>query len=157
MFQTSLETPLGTLVIEGTREYVTSIRYVSALAPAPSGESRSCDVLNRARRQLREYFKGRRTVFDVSVDLSMGTGFQRRVWTQMRRVGFGEITTYADLARSIGRPGAQRAVGRAVANNPLMILLPCHRVLGAHGKLTGYAGGLSAKEWLLKHERAVLM
>jgi methylated-DNA-[protein]-cysteine S-methyltransferase len=157
MFQTSLETPLGTLVIEGTREYVTSIRYASAIVPVPSGESRSCELLNRARRQLREYFKGQRSVFDVTVDLSMGTRFQRRVWTQMQRVSFGETTTYADLARGIGRPGAQRAVGRAVANNPLMILLPCHRVLGARGKLTGYAGGLPAKEWLLKHERAVLM
>jgi methylated-DNA-[protein]-cysteine S-methyltransferase len=153
MFQTSLDTPVGTLMIEGTRDFITSIRY----APAAAAEGPSCTMLNKARKQLREYFTGKRTAFDLPLNLTLGTAFQRGVWAQMARVAFGETTTYADLARKVGRPAAQRAVGRAVACNPLMIVIPCHRVLSAKGKLTGYRGGLKAKEWLLQHERAVLM
>jgi methylated-DNA-[protein]-cysteine S-methyltransferase len=153
MFQTSLDTPIGTLMIEGTRDFITSIQY----APSKLPDGRSCTLLNKARTQLREYFAGKRKVFDVSFNLSMGTAFQRNVWTQMLHVAYGETTTYAELARRVGRPAAQRAVGRAVASNPLMIVIPCHRVLSAKGKLSGYRGGLKAKTWLLKHESAVLV
>ena len=153
MFQTSLDTPVGILMIEGTRDFVTSIQFASA---RPQG-GKSCALLNKVRTQLREYFAGKRRVFDLSSNLSMGTPFQRSVWTQTMKVAFGETTTYAELARRVGRPTAQRAVGRAVASNPLMILIPCHRVLSAKGKLSGYRGGLEAKEWLLRHESAVLM
>ena len=147
MFQTTLITPVGTLMIEGTRDFVTSIQYAASKVP----------ILNQARKELREYFAGKRMTFDVAFNLSMGTEFQRSVWEQVLRVAFGETTTYADLARNVGHPAALRAVGRAVASNPLMIIIPCHRVLSATGKLTGYRGGLKAKAWLLKHESAVLM
>ncbi|MCL4507379.1 MAG: methylated-DNA--[protein]-cysteine S-methyltransferase [Chloroflexi bacterium] len=153
MFQTSLDTPVGILMIEGTRDFVTSIQFASA---RPQG-SKSCALLSKVRTQLREYFAGKRMVFDLTSNLSMGTPFQRSVWTQTMKIAYGETTTYAELARRVGRPTAQRAVGRAVASNPLMILIPCHRVLSAKGKLSGYRGGLEAKEWLLKHESAVLM
>ena len=153
MFQTFLDTPVGALVIEGTRDFVTSIQY----ARSKSAEGKSCTLLNNARKELREYFAGRRTEFDVPFNLSMGTAFQRSVWMQMTTIAFGETTTYAELARHVGRPSAQRAVGRAVAANPLMIMIPCHRVLSAGGKLAGYRGGLKSKEWLLQHESAVLM
>jgi methylated-DNA-[protein]-cysteine S-methyltransferase len=153
MFQTTLNTPVGTLMIEGTRDFVTSIQYASAKGAV----GKSCALLDLARRQLREYFAGRRMTFDIAFNLSMGTEFQRSVWTRILCVAFGETTTYAELAREVGHPAAQRAVGRAVASNPLMIVIPCHRVLSAKGKLSGYRGGLKAKAWLLKHESAVLM
>jgi methylated-DNA-[protein]-cysteine S-methyltransferase len=153
MFQTTLDTPVGTLLIEGTRDFITSIQYVSK---HPAG-GRSCALLDMARKQLREYFAGKRRVFDVSVNLSMGTLFQRAVWSEVARVSYGETITYAELARRVGRPTAQRAVGRAVACNPLMIIIPSHRVLSVKGKLAGYHGGLKAKTWLLQHENSVLM
>lgn len=153
MFQTTLNTPVGRLMIEGTRDFVTSIQY----APPNTPKGKSCELLDHTRAQLREYFAGKRRQFSVKVDLSMGTPFQRSVWKQMMETRFGETTTYAELARQVGHPTAHRAVGRAVATNPLMVVVPCHRVLSATGKLTGYRGGLKAKEWLLKHESAVLM
>ena len=157
MFQTTLDTPVGTLLIEGTRDFITSIQY------APRGPAdgkfcgKSCPMLDKARKQLREYFAGKRKTFDMALDLSLGTPFQRTVWSEVMQVDFGETTTYAELARRVGRPTAQRAVGRAVACNPLMIMIPSHRVLSAKGRLAGYHGGLKTKAWLLKHERAVLM
>ena len=141
------------MLIEGTRDFITSVQYV---AQPPAG-SKSCALLDRARRQLYEYFAGKRRTFDVAVNLSMGTAFQRAVWSEVMRVGYGETMTYAELARRIGRPTAQRAVGRAIACNPLMIIVPSHRVLRVKGKLAGYHGGLKAKTWLLQHEHAVLM
>ncbi len=153
MFKTTLDTPVGPLLIEGTRDFITSVQYT----PRRPADGRSCAALDRARRQLREYFAGKRKAFDVTVNLSTGTPFQRAVWSQVMQVGYGETTTFSELARRLGKPTAQRAVGRAVANNPLMIVIPCHRVLSAKGKLAGYQGGLRTKEWLLKHERAVLV
>lgn len=153
MFQTSLDTPVGTLLIEGTRSSVTTVR----IAPANTPTGKSCAVLRQARRQLREYFQGRRAAFDLPLDLSLGTAFQRQVWQVLASVRLGETITYAEIARRVHRPTATRAVGRAVARNPFMIVIPCHRVLSSKGELTGYAGGLAAKEWLLKHEQAVLL
>jgi methylated-DNA-[protein]-cysteine S-methyltransferase len=153
MFQTTLDTPVGTLLIEGTRDFITSIQY----ATKPAAAGKSCTLLNHARKQLSEYFAGRRKVFDVPINLSMGTAFQRAVWVEVMQVGYGETITYAELARHVGRPTAQRAVGRAIACNPLMIVVPSHRVLRVKGKLAGYHGGLKAKTWLLQHEHAVLM
>ena len=153
MFKTTLDTPVGALLIEGTRDFITSVQYT----PHRMLGGHSCAMLDRARRELREYFSGKRKDFDVTVNLSTGTEFQRAVWSQVMQVGYGETTTYTELARRLGRPTAQRAVGRALASNPLMIVIPCHRVLSAKGKLAGYQGGLRTKEWLLKHEQAVLM
>jgi methylated-DNA-[protein]-cysteine S-methyltransferase len=153
MFQTILNTPVGTLLIEGTRDFITSIQYVSQ----PPAGGRSCALLDTARKQLHEYFTGKRKVFDVAINMSMGTGFQRAVWSEVALVCYGETITYAELARRVGRPTAQRAVGRAVACNPLMIIVPSHRVLSVKGKLAGYHGGLKAKTWLLQHEHTVLM
>ena len=153
MFQTFLDTQVGALIIEGTRDFVTSIQY----ARSKTAEGKSCALLNTARKELRDYFAGKRTEFDLPFDLSMGTPFQRSVWMGLTKITFGETTTFTELARAIGRPTAQRAVGRAAAANPLIIVIPCHRVLSASGKLSGYRGGLKAKEWLLQHESAVLM
>jgi methylated-DNA-[protein]-cysteine S-methyltransferase len=105
-------------------------------------------------RQLAEYFSGQRQVFDLPLSPG-GSGFQQQVWTELRRIGYGETITYAELARRVGHPGAARAVGRANATNPIALVIPCHRVIGSNGKLTGYAYGTGLKEQLLNWERRV--
>ncbi len=104
--------------------------------------------------QLREYFAGERQRFELPLAGS-GTEFQRRVWEALRRVPYGRTASYGEIARAIDRPSAARAVGGASRRNPLMIVVPCHRIVGADGALTGYGGGLHRKEWLLKREARV--
>ncbi|MEP6769217.1 MAG: methylated-DNA--[protein]-cysteine S-methyltransferase [Acidobacteriota bacterium] len=115
--------------------------------PAKAAGSPCEDV----RRQLAEYFEGQRTSFDLPL-APAGTVFQRRVWEELVRIPFGERLTYGELARRLGRPAAFRAVGAANGANPIAIVIPCHRVVGSDGSLTGYGGGLPLKRWLLDHE-----
>ena len=103
--------------------------------------------------QLDAYFAGRLTEFDIPVKLD-GTEFQRRVWSQLQAIPYGETISYGELARRVGSPKASRAVGLANGRNPVTIIVPCHRVIGSNGKLTGYGGGLDRKTWLLDHEAA---
>jgi len=109
--------------------------------------------LPEVRRQLTEYFAGRRREFDLPL-APRGTDFQQRVWQQLLAIPFGEIRTYADVARALGQPTATRAVGNANGKNPIGIVIPCHRVIGSNGTLTGYAGGLPVKQYLLELEGA---
>lgn len=109
-------------------------------------------VLKEAEHQLQAYFSGQRQDFDLPLDLSRGTDFQRGVWQALINLPFGSTTTYANLARQIGRPDAVRAVGAAIGRNPISVIVPCHRVLGTDGSLTGYAGGLERKIELLRIE-----
>ncbi|MFC1464411.1 MAG: methylated-DNA--[protein]-cysteine S-methyltransferase [Candidatus Brachytrichaceae bacterium NZ_4S206] len=153
MYQAVLDTPIGRLMIEGTRDAITAVRWVSPDATI----GRGCKVVIQARKQLREYFKGKRRTFDVPLALDRLTDFQRAVLAEVRSVGYGETITYAEIARRLKKATAPRAVGQANARNPINIIIPCHRVLSSNGKLTGYAGGVQAKAWLLKHERAVLV
>jgi methylated-DNA-[protein]-cysteine S-methyltransferase len=104
-------------------------------------------------RQLEEYFQGTRVEFDVPLALH-GTDFQKQVWSELSRIPFGETVSYGEQARRLGRPAAARAVGRANGQNPISIIVPCHRVIGGNGSLTGYGGGMERKRWLLDHERA---
>ena len=120
--------------------------------PAPSGPGGRGGVLARAAAQLAEYFAGERRDFDLPLAPS-GTEFQRTVWHALAEIPFGATCSYGDLARAVGRPSASRAVGAANGKNPISIILPCHRVIGASGELTGYGGGLPMKRWLLDHER----
>lgn len=152
-YQAALDTPMGRLLIEGSKEAVTAVRWVGPDVPA----GRGCKVVIHARKQLREYFKGKRQTFDVPIDLSRLTDFQRTVLAHVSAVGYGETTTYGEIARKLHKATAPRAVGQANARNPICIIVPCHRVLSASGKLTGYAGGVKAKEWLLQHEQALLV
>ena len=110
-------------------------------------------MLDETRRQLAEYFAGERREFDLPLETG-GTGFQRQVWAALAFVGYGETVTYAELARAMGRPGAARAVGAALARNPLPLVVPCHRVVGSRGDLRGFAGGLACKRYLLEIEAA---
>ena len=106
-------------------------------------------------RQLQAYFEGALTLFDLPITLQ-GTDFQQVVWAALRALRFGEQVSYGELARRIGRPGAGRAVGHANGRNPIGIIVPCHRVIGAGGSLTGYGGGLGRKQWLLEHEASLV-
>jgi methylated-DNA-[protein]-cysteine S-methyltransferase len=108
-------------------------------------------VFTALRRQLDEYLAGTRRTFELPL-APRGTTRQHAVWAALQEIPFGEVRSYGALARSIGAPGAARAVGTANARNPLSIVIPCHRVIGSDGSLTGYAGGLEAKRWLLEHE-----
>jgi methylated-DNA-[protein]-cysteine S-methyltransferase len=108
-------------------------------------------ILQQAEAALQDYFNGQKKRFNVPIAAS-GTEFQKRVWQALTTIPFGETRSYQDLANAIGNPKAVRAVGLANGKNPVSILVPCHRVIGSNGKLTGYAGGIERKAWLLKHE-----
>ena len=118
-----------------------------------SGRQADESVLDEAERQLCEYFDGRRREFELPIGLS-GTPFRHAVWDALMRIPYGEVRTYGDIAREIGKPNAARAVGGACHVNPIAIIVPCHRVVGAGGALTGFGGGLDVKERLLALERA---
>jgi methylated-DNA-[protein]-cysteine S-methyltransferase len=117
---------------------------------------RSAKPIDTARRELGEYFEGRRRSFDLPLDVTFVAEFNRRVLRELARVPYGEVVTYGELAARAARPRAARAVGMVMNRNPLPIVLPCHRVVGSNGKLTGYAGGLDRKETLLRLEGAIL-
>jgi methylated-DNA-[protein]-cysteine S-methyltransferase len=117
---------------------------------------RSPKPIDAARRELDEYFEGTRREFDLPLDVALVADFNRRVLRELARVPYGKVVTYGELAARSARPRAARAVGMVMNRNPLPIVLPCHRVIGANGKLTGYAGGLERKETLLRLEGAIL-
>lgn len=148
------ETPVGALLIVATEEAVSGIYMVDGKhSPdlAAAGPRRADPFLQKIATQLREYFAGERTEFDLAVD-SAGTAFQHKVWEQLRTIEYGTTWTYGELARSIGQPTASRAVGLANGRNPVSIIVPCHRVVGADGSLTGYGGGIENKKVLLRLE-----
>ena len=147
----AIDSPLGTLRLLAADDELVGL-YLPEQA-APPGEPRRSRVLDLAARQLDDYFAGKRRAFDLPV-APRGSGFQERVWSMLLRIPYGTTWTYGQLARAIGRPSASRAVGTANAANPISIIVPCHRVIAASGALTGYAGGLAAKQWLLDHERS---
>lgn len=109
-------------------------------------------IVIQVQAELGEYFAGTRTAFTVPLDMT-GTAFQRRVWSALLAIPFGETRTYGELARQLGSPNASRAVGAANGKNPISIITPCHRMIGSDGSLTGFAGGLATKQFLLRHER----
>lgn len=155
--QRTIPAPVGRLRLVASDDALTGIYYPEH-RPAPRVEATevtSHPVLDLAARQLAEYFAGARRSFSVPL-APRGTAFQRAVWAALAEIAYGERCSYAALARALGAPRAVRAVGAANARNPLSIVLPCHRVIGSAGDLTGYAGGLTAKGWLLGHERDVL-
>lgn len=145
-----LDSPIGGLRIHVSAGLVTAIDFG---ASSPRGSRTSDPLLDRAERQLAEYFVGDRTEFDLPL-ASDGTEFQKKVWSELLRIPYGETASYGEIARRLGyEPGISRAVGAANGANPLPIVVPCHRVIGADGSLTGYAGGVDRKRTLLELER----
>jgi methylated-DNA-[protein]-cysteine S-methyltransferase len=143
------DAPIGLLEIRATDEGITHILFVDERTEAVRGHP----LIERCKSQLVDYFEGRRQTFDVPL-APQGTAFQQRVWMRLRDVPYGETCSYATISSGIGSPRSHRAVGAANGRNPLSIVVPCHRVIGSNGQLTGYAGGLERKQWLLRHEQA---
>jgi len=149
-----IDSPIGSLLLvsDGAGLVEVGLPHGGAAPPPPSDGERSTSRLHVVARQFDEYFAGKRLQFDLPLHPS-GTPFQLEVWGALLAIPYGETVSYADIARRIRRPRAVRAVGAANGANPLSIIVPCHRVIGSHGDLTGYGGGLPAKRWLLAHER----
>jgi len=141
--------PIGVIEVAGTERGVLSLDFADG---AKTRTEQAVLVLAECLKQIDEYFRGRRKVFTLVLDLR-GTDFQKAVWRELLKVPFGTTTTYGAIARALGNGQAMRAVGGANHRNPVSIIVPCHRVVGADGSLTGYGGGLWRKEWLLAHER----
>jgi len=145
----TVASPLGPLLLVAS---AAGLRTISWGAGARQGGS--SPVLLEAARQLEEYFGGARRAFDLPLDLR-GTPFRLQAWRELARIPYGSTRSYGEQARRLGRPHAFRAVGAANGSNPLPIVLPCHRLVGSDGRLTGYGGGLAAKTWLLELEAEV--
>lgn len=155
-FYSELDSPVGLLTLFGNEDaltglYMTDQRYRPELPPG-------CEQVDQrfrdAREQLKAYFAGKLREFELSL-AGEGSAFQRTVWRALCKIPFGETESYGGLARRIGNPNASRAVGLANGKNPIGIVVPCHRVIGANGSLTGYGGGMERKKWLLEHERRI--
>ena len=158
MGATRLPSPIGDLVITASDSGLTGVWFPGKgpVAAARPDDERgpASTLLARASEQLAEYFAGTRTTFDLLLDAG-GTAFERRVWDALRTIPYGTTLSYSELARRLGDPRATRAVGAANGKNPIPIIVPCHRVIGANGALTGFGGGLDRKRWLLEHEGAL--
>lgn len=150
----SVDSPVGPLTLAGRDGRLMHLRMVDqTYEPSRDGWEVDETAFPDAVEQLAEYFAGERTVFNLELHM-VGTAFQRRVWTALQSIPYGETCTYGDIAREIGSPGAFRAVGLANGHNPIGIVVPCHRVIGANGSLTGYGGGLDRKRALLELEKS---
>ena len=152
------ETPIGTLLIAGDSEAIRHIRFPKhgkPVAPEPGWRESAVGPVAEAIRQLREYFKGSRREFDLPLALE-GTAFQKKVWRGLQQIPYGKTWSYGELAKRVSNPTASRAVGAANGANRLPIVIPCHRVIGADGTLTGFGGGLPIKKALLDLEASVV-
>ena len=154
MLSTTYESPIGRLTLARDDDGLRHIVFPSGSRTfeAPEHWQPKSDAFDDIRRQLDEYFDGRRQEFSVPL-APKGTPFQKSVWNALCTIAYSDTCSYGDIANHIGKPKASRAVGAANGANPIPIVIPCHRVIGASGKLTGFGGGLLTKEWLLSHER----
>ena len=157
MLYTTVDSPIGTLLLVGDGRALRRLHMQggrTAIRVRPEWE-RAGEPFARVEEQLAEYFEGRRARFDVALELA-GSPFQRRVWRALQEIPYGETVSYGELARRVGAPSAARAVGVANRENPVAVIVPCHRVIGADGSLTGFGGGLERKRLLLELESGVL-
>ena len=153
VYSITFETPLGLLHVIECEDAIVQIHFVQEnTKPFADAFHRETALLLEAKRQLTEYFAGARKIFSLPLHAS-GTAFQKQVWKQLEQIPYGETRSYGEIAKAIGNPKAARAVGSANHCNPIAIVVPCHRVIGATGKLVGYAGGLEIKRSLLELEK----
>jgi methylated-DNA-[protein]-cysteine S-methyltransferase len=152
---TTIESPIGPLLLTASHGAVTGLQMQNQrhFRELPEGAVPDDAWFADVAEQLDAYFAGDLREFDITLDL-VGTDFQRRVWAQLRTIPYGETISYGELAARVGNANASRAVGLANGKNPVSVIVPCHRVIGADGSLTGYGGGLDRKTWLLAHESA---
>jgi methylated-DNA-[protein]-cysteine S-methyltransferase len=142
------QSPIGAVEIVGTQDKIVALNFVDK---ARSTDKELPLTLKECVRQIDEYFNAKCKAFSVELSIQ-GTDFQNTVWRQLLNVPYGKTVSYGDIAAAIGKPTACRAVGAANGKNPISIIVPCHRIIGSNGSLTGYGGGMWRKEWLLKHE-----
>jgi len=147
------KTPYGIITIESDGSSVTSIKTDEHIKS--SGKKLADNLTDEAAKQLNEYFEGKRKKFDLPLN-PYGTGFQKSVWKALEKIPYGETRSYKEIATSIGNPNACRAVGLANNRNPIWIVIPCHRVIGTNGALTGYGGGIDMKQKLLNLEKEAI-
>ncbi|MGV3589179.1 MAG: methylated-DNA--[protein]-cysteine S-methyltransferase [Adhaeribacter sp.] len=152
VFRAYYLSPIGTVEITATEEAIVSVLFTEETAQPNTPNLPTC--LTDCLQQLNQYFAGERKTFELPV-ASAGTNFQEQVWHQLEKINFGQTLSYYDLSVQLGNLGAIRAVGSANGKNKLLLIRPCHRVIGANGQLVGYAGGLWRKKWLLAHERKI--
>ncbi len=150
-----INSPLGKLELEEQNQKLTAVRFNNFRAKSENQISQN-SILHKAETQLLEYFAGERIEFDLPIKLK-GTAFEEEVWQQLNTIHYGDTITYGELAEKLGDVKKVRAVGRANGQNSIPIIIPCHRVIGADNKLTGYSGGIENKKWLLKHEGSLLL
>ncbi|XOV84106.1 MAG: methylated-DNA--[protein]-cysteine S-methyltransferase [bacterium] len=153
VFYSYVESPIGPLLLSGTEQHLKGLYFsTGSKARGPDPQWRQADtVFVAARTQLDEYFAGERKVFDLDL-APEGTPFKRRVLAALQDIPFGETRSYGEIAVAIGNPKSVRAVGSANGNNPIALIIPCHRVIGSNGSLTGFGGGLETKRFLLEFE-----
>lgn len=154
MYYDYFDSPVGRLLLALEGQGLRHLDFESACHPTPIGEDweRGSGALHETRAQLKAYFAGKLRQFDLPL-APHGTDFQQRVWLELLRIPYGATASYGQIAQRIGETGASRAVGAANGQNPIAIVVPCHRVIGADGSLTGYGGGLPVKKFLLEHEQ----
>jgi methylated-DNA-[protein]-cysteine S-methyltransferase len=157
MIYTTMDSPIGDLLLAGDGNGLQLLSMQGGRRPVAIDPrwQRQDEPFDDAKRQLREYFDGERRDFHLPLDL-IGNPFELRVWSALRQIPYGETVSYGHIAGEIGSPGAARAVGLANGRNPIALIVPCHRVIGASGNLTGYGGGLERKQFLLDLEAGVL-
>lgn len=148
IFKTTIETPVGFLELTSDQNFLLSVSFIEI--PGKSSDFQP-DILKESIVQINEYFEGKRKEFILSLQPA-GTDFQQKVWEEVTKIPFGKTASYLDIALKTGSKNNTRAVGLANGKNPIPIIIPCHRIIGTNGKLTGYAGGLDRKKWLLQHE-----
>lgn len=149
---TVIESPIDRLVVLSSGDAITGVHMAPHDETFLATITRDDAALKRARDQIESYLAGELREFDLELDPE-GTEFQRRVWVELTKIAYGETISYGEMAQRLGTPNASRAVGAANGKNPIAIVVPCHRVIGANGSLTGFGGGLPRKKWLLEHEQ----
>lgn len=151
-YQVDYDSPIGIIEIMGTKSHVTAVLFAEREHREHVQNEETPEILKICYKQLDEYFNGKRQQFTVPYFFE-GTSFQNNVWQALTTVPFGKTASYKEIAQQIGNEKAVRAVGMTNSKNQISIIVPCHRVIGANGKLTGYAGGVWRKQWLLEHEK----
>ena len=151
MYFKTYDTVIGKIIIEESEEKISRIEIVNGTEKF-DGKEEETELINKTYKELDEYFRGKRKTFDIPLKIE-GTEFQKKVWNALLEIPYGETRSYLEIAKRIDNPKASRAVGMANHNNKIIIIIPCHRVIGSNKKLVGYAGGLDVKERLLKLEQ----
>ena len=149
-FCSSIDTPLGKVAIYASEHGIKQIGF--GVNEHILGQPNSSEITDQTAEQMQQYFDGSRKTFDIPFDFTGHSDFFKKVWTFLTSIPYGETISYGEIAKILGSPNASRAVGMANAKNPFPVIIPCHRVVGGKGKLTGYAFGIKMKQWLLNHE-----